>query len=73
MWDHRLEHLASKLSMVTEDYVGKKLRDKGFVKYIFNNARLMSNTTMSSSEKIKRDPSNIFHHIHASDTAYVVI
>ena len=55
--------------MVPEDYVEKKLKNKGFVKYVYNNSRLVSNTTTSSYEKIKSDPSNTVHSVHASDLA----
>ena len=33
----------------------------------------MSDTTTFSKKKRKRDPSNIFHHDHASDITYAVM
>ena len=50
-----------------------KLKNKGLVKYVYNNARLMVDTGTISIENIRRDPFNIFHHIHASDITYVVM
>ena len=72
VWDHGLENIASTPTMVTEDYV-EKLSNEGIVRYAYNNARLASDTTASSNEKMNIDPSNIFHHMHTSDIAYVVI
>ena len=60
VWNHRMENAASNLTMVTEDCVKKHLKrkNKGFVKYVYNNARLMS---------------DIFYHVHTSDISYSVI
>ena len=68
-----MKNAADDPTIVTEDYVQENLKNEGFVMYVYNSARLMSNTTTISNEKIKRDPSNIFHHVHASDIAYAVM
>ena len=60
-------------TIVTENYVQKKLKNKGFFKYIYNNARLISDILTISNGKIKRDQSNIFRHMHASDIAHMVM
>ena len=73
MWNHEMKNAAGDPSMVTENCVQENLKNKGFVNYVYNNTRLMSNTSTISNEKIKRDPSNIFRHMHASDIAYTVM
>ena len=67
-----MENAAGKPTIVTKNYVQENPKNEGFVKYVYNNARLMSDTSTTSNGKIKRDPSNIFRHMHASDIAYAV-
>ena len=73
MWNQEKENTASNPTMMTEDYVQENLNNEGFVKCAHNNARLMSDTTIISNEKIKIDSSNISHHVHTSDIAYAVM
>ena len=73
VWKYDIENAAGYPTMVTEKYVQENLKNKGFVKYVYNNARLMADTTTISNENLKQDTSNIFHHVHASDIAYAVI
>ena len=51
----------------------KKMKNKGLIKYAFNNARLMLHTKASSMHKIRREKASIFHHMHVSDIAYTAM
>ena len=59
VWNHDMKNAADDPTIVTEDYVRENMKNEGFVRYVYNSARLMSDTTTISNEKIKRDPSNI--------------
>ena len=43
-WNHEMENAAGDTTIVTENYVQENLKNEGFVKYVYNNTRLMSDT-----------------------------
>ena len=53
VWNTGMENAASNSIMATEDHVQTKLNNEEFFKYIYNNARLMFNTTTISNEKTR--------------------
>ena len=75
LWTHNLEHVAlsvDAMDAIGDDYVEKSFKNEGFVKFIFDNARMVTHTHTQSLEQIKDDPENWFSNLHPSDKAYAV-
>ena len=60
------------MDAIGDDYVEKNFKNEGFVKFIFDNARMVTHTHTQSLEQIKDDPENWFAKLHPSDKAYAV-
>ena len=60
------------MDAIGDDYVEKNFKNEGFVKFIFDNARMVTHTHTQSLEQIKEDPENWFANLHPSDKAYAV-
>ena len=60
------------MDAIGDDYVEKIFNNEGFVKFILDNARMVTHIHTQSLDQIKDDPENWFAKFHPIDKAYSV-